>query len=84
MNEEELARQLDELVTQAEGGTGLAKLSALARRAGQQRRRLQKSISVLEESLDYLRVCIKYMVFDLEATRRENRDLRKLSEENGE
>jgi len=31
--------------------------------------------------LDYLRVCIKYQTFDLEATRRENQYLRKLLEE---
>jgi len=31
--------------------------------------------------LDYLRVCIKYQAFDLEATRRENAYLRKLLEE---
>jgi hypothetical protein len=35
----------------------------------------------LQESLDYLRVCIKYQLFDLEATRRENKYLRKLLEE---
>ncbi len=39
-------------------------------------------INSLQESLDYLRVCIKYQVFDLEATRRENEYLRKLLEEN--
>jgi len=31
--------------------------------------------------LDYLRVCIKYQSFDLEATRRENTYLRKLLED---
>ena len=30
---------------------------------------------------DYLRICIKYQLFDLEATRRENKYLRKLLEE---
>ena len=34
----------------------------------------------LQESLDYLRLSIKYLVFDLEATRRENQYLRKLLE----
>jgi hypothetical protein len=32
----------------------------------------------LEESLDYLRLQIKYLLFDLEATRRENRYLRQM------
>lgn len=32
----------------------------------------------LNESLDYLRLIMKYMVFDVEATRRENSYLRKM------
>ena len=36
--------------------------------------------SGLEDSLDYLRLQIKYLLFDLEATRRENRYLRQLLE----
>ena len=35
----------------------------------------------LQESLDYLRLSIKYLVFDLEATRRENGYLRRMLEE---
>lgn len=34
----------------------------------------------LQKSFDYLRLSIKYMLFDLEATRRENQFLRKLLE----
>ncbi len=45
--------------------------------------KLEKSISNLQELLDYLRVCIKYQVFDIEATRRENEYLKRLLEENG-
>jgi septal ring factor EnvC (AmiA/AmiB activator) len=57
------------------------KLAQLAKQAQESRKRLEKSINSLQESLDYLRVCIKYQVFDLEATRRENEYLRKLLEE---
>jgi len=32
----------------------------------------------VEDSLDYLRMQVKYLVFDLEATRRENRYLRQM------
>lgn len=32
----------------------------------------------LEESLDHLRLAVKYLVFDLEATKRENSVLREL------
>jgi hypothetical protein len=59
------------------------KLADLAKQADTNRKQLQKSISTLQELLDYLRVCIKYQAFDLEATRRENQYLRKLLEENG-
>ena len=39
-------------------------------------------INGLQESLDYLRVSIKYVLFDLESTRRENTYLRRMLEEN--
>jgi len=59
----------------------LAKLAKLAKHARESQKRLQKSVDSLQESLDYLRVCIKYQLFDLEATRRENAYLRKLLED---
>ena len=43
--------------------------------------RLRATVNTLQESLDYLRLSIKYLVFDLEATRRENTYLRKMLEE---
>lgn len=42
------------------------------------RERIKASVSELQESLDYLRLSVKYLVFDLEATRRENRYLRRM------
>jgi hypothetical protein len=36
--------------------------------------------ATLEETLDYLRLQVKYLVFDLEATRRENMYLRRMLE----
>lgn len=42
---------------------------------------LKSSIGELQESLDYLRLSVKYLVFDLEATRRENAYLRRLVEQ---
>ena len=46
------------------------------------RNRIQASVGELQESLDYLRLSVKYLVFDLEATRRENRYLRRLLDQN--
>jgi len=57
------------------------KLAGLAKQAEAQHKQLQKSIDKLQDLLDYLRVCIKYQTFDLEATRRENEYLRRLLEE---
>jgi len=83
MDEARLEDKLNELVKEFgeaadPQGTKLAKLAEQAR-ANQQK--LDKSIDTLHELLDYLRVCIKYQAFDLEATRRENEYLRKLLEQ---
>ncbi len=72
----ELVRQFGEAPDKQE-----KKLAQLAREAQANQKKLQKSIDSLQESLDYLRVCIKYHIFDLEATRRENEYLRKLLEQ---
>ena len=54
------------------------KLEKLANETRERHERLRQTVSTLQESLDYLRLSIKYLVFDLEATRRENEYLRKL------
>ena len=41
---------------------------------------MQQSVGELQEALDYLRLSVKYLVFDLEATRRENAYLRRMLE----
>lgn len=53
------------------------KLLLLARETDKGHKKLGKSLNSLQESLDYLRLSVKYMVFDLEATRRENIELKK-------
>lgn len=39
---------------------------------------LQQKMDKVQDSLEYLRVSVKYLQFDLEATRRENQYLRKM------
>lgn len=56
-------------------------LERLAEESRERRVRIQGSLSELQESLDYLRLTVKYLVFDLEATRRENAYLRRLIEQ---
>ena len=48
----------------------------------QSHEKIQEKLNTLQQSLDYLRLGIKYLIFDLEATRRENMDLRKRLEQN--
>ncbi len=57
------------------------KLEKMAEKTKERHQKLKKTVGDLQESLDYLRLSIKYLVFDLEATRRENRYLRKMLEE---
>jgi hypothetical protein len=57
------------------------KLELLAEETKARHVELRKSVSTLQESLDYLRLSIKYLLFDLEATRRENSYLRQLLED---
>lgn len=52
------------------------KLNELAAKTQSRHQKLRKTVADLQESLDYLRLSIKYLMFDLEATRRENQALR--------
>ena len=83
MDEARLEDKLKELVKEfgEMGNPQYKKLASLSQKAQDNHKRLQKSVDNLQESLDYLRICIKYQLFDLEATRRENKYLRKLLEE---
>ena len=44
----------------------------------QRHEQLKETIGKLQETLDFLRLSVKYLVFDLEATRRENDYLRRM------
>ena len=83
MDETTFQRKLGELVKEI--GTLPAsqrkRLEMLAQQTKERHAELKKSVSSLQDSLDYLRLSIKYLLFDLEATRRENSYLRKLLEE---
>ena len=83
MDETKLEEKLNELVKELGGMVDPQnkKLEILAKQAKDGSQQLQKSVNKLQETLDYLRVCIKYQRFDLEATRRENTYLRRMLEE---
>jgi len=83
MDEKTFQQKLSELVQEI--GTlppgERAKLEALAQETRERHKRLKQTVSSLQDSIDYLRLSIKYLLFDLEATRRENNYLRKMLEE---
>ena len=83
MDKGKLENKLNELVKEVGGMADprYKKIVTLAQKASDNHKQLEKSVSSLQESLDYLRVCIKYQLFDLEATRRENKYLKRLLEE---
>ena len=55
-----------------------ANVADLAQETRLRQEKLRETVKTLQESLDHLRLSVKYLVFDLEATRRENQYLRKL------
>ncbi len=72
--------KLNELVKEMSSmpGPQQQKLLLLARQTNKSHKQLRKSVDNLQESLDYLRISLKYLIFDLEATRRENAQLKKM------
>ncbi|TVS08542.1 MAG: transcriptional regulator [Phycisphaerales bacterium] len=78
MNEREFQERLGELISQIgdlpEGER--ERLESLAEETKSRHEKMKTTIAGLQESLDYLRLSVKYLVFDLEATRRENQYLR--------
>ena len=77
MNDAALREIIAEMLSEASGTAvkaGAVGWPAAGRGASARRHEM----TALEEGLDHLRLAIKYMVFDLEATKRENRLLREM------
>lgn len=85
MTEKEFQDTLGELMRQIERlpADQRADLQRLVEETRGRHERVRKTLGELQEALDYLRLSVKYLVFDLEATRRENEYLRKLVENRG-
>ena len=83
MDEAAFERKLNELVKEVASfpEPQRTKLITLVKQTGNCHKQLRKSVDSLQESLDYLRISVKYLLFDLESTRRENGYLRKLLED---
>lgn len=86
MDEAQFEDKLNELAKEFGGASDpqYRRLTLFAGQDAESRKKLKKNVDRLQESLDYLRVCIKYQLFDLEATRRENEYLKKILGENND
>ena len=82
MNEAAFQKKLAELVAQIENlpESEQERLRELAAETKQRHEDIKRSVHTLQDNIDFLRMGIKYMLFDLEATRRENGQLRKMLE----
>ena len=85
MGEQEFERRLGELICQINGlpASERESLEQLAAQTRERHDRMKRTLADLQSSLDFLRLSVKYLVFDLEATRRENQYLRRLLESDG-
>jgi len=80
MNEDDFQRRLSELIAEIATlpASERERLELLAEQTRERHRQLKETVTSLQESIDFVRLSIKYMLFDLEATRRENQQLRKM------
>ena len=80
MDEAALRERIGEILSEAQGVPAVAEPGAAgpSQKEHQPPSGLRREMAALEDSLDHLRLAIKYLVFDLEATKRENRLLREL------
>lgn len=83
MNEIEFQAKLTELMGEINAlpAGERERFAKLADETRKQHEQIAQTVSSLQGSLDYLRLSIKYLVFDLEATKRENGYLRKMLEQ---
>ena len=83
MDEQTFQDKLQELMGQIETlpDGERERLRAMADETKTRHADIKKSVNLMQESIDFLRLWIKYLLFDLEATRRENGYLRKMLEQ---
>lgn len=84
MDEAKFQKKLAELVAEIDKlpESEQQRLRDLAQETKQRHEDIKRSVKGLQESIDFLRMGIKYLLFDLEATRRENTYLRKMIDPN--
>lgn len=82
MSEKQFPDILEELMGKMEGGpdSHIDELSQITKRHAKIKE-LSRVAAELKETLEAVRVTVKYLIFDLEATRRERDELRMLLED---
>ncbi len=83
MDEETFQKRLAELIAEIDTlpAEERDKLRSMAAETKKRHEEIKKTVGGLQDAIDALRLSIKYMMFDLEATRRENDYLRKMLEQ---
>lgn len=78
MKEQSMDEKLQALISQIPGLSEdqQAKLRLLAKETQDRQKQIQDNIQKAKDSLDDMRIQCKYLVFDLEATRREQAKLK--------
>lgn len=86
MKEQEFQNKMSELLGQINDlpAKDRPRLEKLAVETQTRHEKMKETLTNLQESLDHLRLTVKYLVFDLEATRRENKYLRKLIDDSSD
>jgi hypothetical protein len=83
VDEAAFQKKLTDLVSEIESlpAADRDRLRQLAVETRDRHEQIRKSMNSLQDSIDFLRMSIKYLIFDLEATRRENSYLRRMLEQ---
>jgi ubiquinone biosynthesis protein UbiJ len=82
VEDKDLQKYIDELLlTFGPASQASPALVDMIRRSHESHLKLRKNLADLLDALDHLRLCMKYQAFDLEATRRENAELKRRLEE---
>ncbi len=83
MDEETFQKRLAELIAEIDTlpAEERDKLRSMAAETKKRHEEIKKTVGGLQDAIDALRLSIKYLMFDLEATRRERDELR---EQHGE
>ncbi|NLX05079.1 MAG: hypothetical protein GXY33_08040 [Phycisphaerae bacterium] len=78
--EDRIQEKIQQLIGQIQGmpEPQRSRLMELARETQERHEQLKATFAKIHEGVDHLRLHVKYLLFDLEATRRENQQLKNM------